>query len=159
MASDELLASLDSFFASYRSAFERRDAAAIAEHFGRTVHVATDTSGGVQLQWAGHAEWQDVIGQIVSRYRALDVGRADVRTLAATALSPRLGQARVDWRLYGRAGDVLYEFTALYTLVREGGTWRIVAIAHDEVAQSVRSRAGRPAPARARDDAGSGATG
>ncbi|HEU6451292.1 MAG TPA: hypothetical protein VFT57_07710 [Gemmatimonadaceae bacterium] len=136
MTSDELLAILDAFFASYRSAFERGDAAAIAGHFGDTVHVATDTGSGVHLQCVDHAAWRNVIEQLVMRYRALDVGRTDVRALTATAISPRLAQARVGWRLYDGTGELLYEFTALYTLTYEERTCRIVALAHDEVARS-----------------------
>jgi|SRR5687768_3414679 len=159
MASDELLATVEAFFASYRNAFEQGDAAAIAAHFGDTVHVASDTGSGVQLQYANHTEWRHVVQQLVTRYRALDVRRADVRALSATAVSAVLAQARVDWRLYDGSGEVVYEFTALYTLTRDGSTCRIVAIAHDEVARSRRSRVGRPAAPPASEDAGSPGSG
>ncbi len=143
MASDELLPTVGAFLASYRSAFERRDVAAVAALFGDAVHVASDTGTSVHVQCVARAEWRSVVEQLVAEYQALDVGRADVRALAVATVSDRLVQARVDWVLFSRSGNALYEFVALYTLACEDRTCRIVAIAHDEVA---RSRRARPAP-------------
>lgn len=137
-------AMVGAFLASYRTAFERRDVAAIAAHFGDAVHVASDTGSGVHLQYVARAEWSGVLERLVSQYRALDLGRADVRVVATAAVSPRLAQARVDWALFSRAGDALYEFAALYTLACEGRSCHIIAIAHDEVARSRRARGAPP---------------
>ena len=132
---------VEPFFASYREAFERGDAAAIAEHFGESVHVASDTGLGVRLELATGAEWRAGIDRLVALYRALDVGTAEPRNLKVVGLSERLAQASVRWALFDRRGRALYEFGALYTLAREGAGWRIVAIAHDEVPQSRQHRA------------------
>ncbi len=41
MTFEPALTTAETFFASYRRAFERRDIAAIEEHFGDGVHIAT----------------------------------------------------------------------------------------------------------------------
>jgi hypothetical protein len=152
VASEELLTTVDAFLASYRRAFEQRDVAAIAVLFGDPVHVASDTGSGVHLQCVASVEWRGILEQLVAQYRALDVGRADVRARTVAAVSGRLIQARVDWALFSPAGHALYEFAALYTLTCEDRRCRIVAIAHDEVAQSRRSRSAPPAPSPLPDE-------
>ena len=135
MNSEEVPAELEQFFASYRAAFEGRDAAAIAAHFGDTVHVASDTGSAVRLELTAAGEWQAVVERLLATYRTLDVRRAEIRALAVAAVSPRLVQARVDWALFSQARHPLYEFRALYTLAYGDRVWRIVAIAHDELVQ------------------------
>jgi hypothetical protein len=130
-----MTSSVEGFFESYRAAFERMDAAAIAGHFASPVHVASDTGGGVHLQALTAEEWRDALEQLLTRYRAIDVGSAHVRELSSDALSSRLVQARVVWSLHDRAGRELYEFNALYTLARHDDSSRIAAIAHDEIPQ------------------------
>lgn len=147
MTAEALKATVEAFFASYRSAFEQGDVAALVEHFGEVVHVASDTGRGVHVACFAGPQWRGVLEQLVAQYRRLEVERAEVRTLAAGVISTRLLQARVDWRLHNRAGDVLYDFSAQYTLVCDGPTCRIVAIAHDEQA-----RARGAAGAQASDD-------
>ena len=40
---------------------------------------------------------------------------------------------RVHWALQRANGDPIYDFTAVYSLARTEGRYRIVAIAHDEL--------------------------
>jgi hypothetical protein len=126
---------VEAFFESYRAAFVRLDAPAIADHFAHPVHVASDTGGAVHLQALTAEEWREALGRILAMYRAIDVGAAHVRELSSDALSPRLVQARVVWSLHDRTGHELYEFNALYTLARHEDSFRIAAIAHDEIPQ------------------------
>lgn len=136
MPPDSLQTTVEAFFSSYRRAFEQGDVAALVEHFGESVHVASDTGQGVHVASFAGAEWRGVLEQLVAQYGHIGVARAVVRELAASALSSRLVQARVEWRLLDRAGDVLYEFGAIYTLVCDGPQCCIVAIAHDEPARA-----------------------
>jgi len=135
---------IELFFASYREAFERADVAAVAAHFGESVHVASDTGAGVRLELSTGAEWRAVIERLLTLYRAIGVGRAEPRGLDVVGLSERLAQASVGWALFDDDGRALYEFRALYTLAHDGTRWRIVAVAHDELPQSRRYLASHP---------------
>jgi hypothetical protein len=126
---------VEAFFESYRAAFERMDAPAIAGHFTHPVHLASDTGGGVRLETLTAEEWRDTLDRILAMYRAIDVSAAQWGALTSDALSSRLVQARVAWSLRDRAGHPLYEFNALYTLARHDDSFRIAAIAHDEIPQ------------------------
>ena len=53
--------------------------------------------------------------------------------LATDPLSARLVQARLRWALSDKAARPLYEFDAMYTLARHTETFRITAIAHNEI--------------------------
>ena len=140
MASEPALTTAGAFFASYRNAFERRDIAAIEDHFGDGVHVASDTGSGVHVQYTSRAQWRGVIEQLVAQYQALDVATAEMRSLQVTLLSDRLLQARVSWALSNARGSLIYEFATVYTLACEGQRCRIIALAHDEIAQARRAR-------------------
>jgi ketosteroid isomerase-like protein len=132
------VSAVESFFTSYREAFERADAAAVAEHFGESVHVASDTGSGVRLEFMTGADWRGTIEQLLARYQALGVSTAEPQNVEVVGVSERLAQASVHWALSDRDRRALYEFQALYTLTRDGTRWRIVAIAHDELPQSRR---------------------
>lgn len=140
MTPELALTTVEAFFASYRNAFARRDVAAIEEHFGDGVHVASDTGSGVHVQYVSRADWRGVIEQLVSQYRALDVAIAEMGSLDVTPVADRLVLARVSWALSSRSGSLLYEFAAAYTLACEDQSCRIVALAHDEIAQARRAR-------------------
>jgi hypothetical protein len=66
-------------------------------------------------------------------YRGIDVGSVVATGLATDPLSSRLVQARVRWALSDKAARPLYEFDAMYTLARHTETFRITAIAHNEI--------------------------
>jgi hypothetical protein len=100
------------------------------------VHLVSDTGAGVRVELLSRADWRRGVEQLVSRYRALDVGNAEVRALEIIALSERLAQAGLTWALFKRHGDALYEFNAFYTLICEGTSCGVVAIAHDELLRS-----------------------
>lgn len=138
MSESDTEAAVKSFFVSYREAFERADATAVAGHFGESVHVASDTGTGVRLEFMTSAEWRSTIDQLLARYRALGVGSAELQDVEVTNVSERLVQASVYWGLFDRDGRALYDFQALYTLASDSTRWRIVAIAHDEFARSRR---------------------
>jgi hypothetical protein len=120
---------------SYRQAFERFDAPAIAGHFAFPGHVTAD-SGDIGLTpitdlgaWIGQLE------RLLAMYRAIDVAAAHILDLNVAELSPRVFQAMVHWGLDDRAARRLYDFKAAYTLAEIGNALRITAIAHNEIPQ------------------------
>lgn len=142
----QLLRHVESRFATYRESFSRGDRQAIASHFGPTVHVTTDTGASVQTAFFGtRDEWLAVIGELIEVYRRRGVVRGELRRLNVMPVSARLVQASARWAIIGRGDAPLYEFDALYTVANMEGTWRIVAIAHDEVS-SQHSPTSRRAP-------------
>ena len=127
--------SVIAFIDSYRAAFERLDAAAIAEHFAYPGHLASGGGDEVMLvPVTERAEWTRQIERLIDVYREVDFGRTRVLDVHIIELAPNLVQATVRWGLEDAAGRDLYVFTSSYTLVRDGvGTPRIAAVAHDEL--------------------------
>ena len=126
-------ASVNAFFDSYCTAFERSDAAAIADHFAFPCHTTSDTGAMRVIHVADKAEWAGTIEQLLSMYRVIDVSSARVLALAVAELSPRLVQAVVHWGLHDSAGRDLYDFEATYTLAEIEGALRVAALAHNEI--------------------------
>ncbi len=135
MKPSKITADVRAFFTSYCTAFIRQDAPAIARHFAEVVHVASDTGDDVRVHVATAAEWRQTIDHLLEMYRAIDVGFVEATGLATDALSSRLVQARLRWALRDRTARPLYEFDAMYTLARHTETFRITAIAHNEIPQ------------------------
>jgi hypothetical protein len=133
--SSKITADVRAFFTSYCTAFIRQDAAAIAKLFAYPVHVASDEGRDVTVRIATADEWRTIIDRLLEMYRAIDVGSVEAIGLATDALSPLLVQARLRWALYDKAKQPLYEFDAMYTLARHTETFRITAIAHNEIPQ------------------------
>jgi hypothetical protein len=97
------------------------------------VHVATDVGDDVNVHVANGAELRTTVDRILGMYRAIDVGSVVATGLATDPLSSRLVQARLRWALSDKAARPLYEFDAMYTLARHTETFRITAIAHNEI--------------------------
>jgi hypothetical protein len=131
--SSRVTADVRAFFTSYCTAFIRQDVPAITRHFADVVHVATDVGDDVNVHVANGAEWRTTIERILAMYRAIDVGSVVATGLATDPLSARLVQARLRWALSDKGGSPLYEFDAMYTLARHTETFRITAIAHNEI--------------------------
>ena len=135
MRSSKITADVRAFFTSYCTAFIRQDAPAIAKRFADVVHVTSDEGRDVSVRIANAEEWRTTIDRLLEMYRAIDVGSVEAVGLATDALSPLLVQARVRWALFDKAKQPLYEFDAMYTLARHTETFRITAIAHNEIPQ------------------------
>ncbi len=150
--SSETTPGVSAFFDSYRTAFERFDAPAIAGHFAYPSHVTSDTGTLALSTIASLEEWIGKIERLLGMYRAIGVSSARILDLAPTELSPRLVQAIVHWELHDGAGQLLYDFEAAYTLGEIDGKLRIAAIAHDEIPR-YRACLARLRSRRAQDDA------
>ena len=135
MPTTDFHATVSAFFDSYRTAFERQDAAAIADHFVYPGHVTSDAGEIVLVPITNRQEWIGKVEQLLGMYRAIEVGTARVLDPTLTEISSRLVQAQVHWVLHDAAGLRLYDFVAVYTLANIDGAFRIAAIAHNELPQ------------------------
>ena len=135
MRASQITADVRAFFTTYCTAFIRRDAPAIARHFADQVHVASETGKGVSVQIETGDEWRKTIDRLLEMYLAINVASAEVKEMSVHPVSSRLVQASLHWALRDAGKAPLYEFDALYTLARHSETFRIIAIAHNEIPQ------------------------
>jgi ketosteroid isomerase-like protein len=133
--SSEITADVRAFFTTYCTAFIRRDARAIARHFADQVYVASETGKSVRVQVENGDEWRKTIDHLLEMYLAIKVASAEVKEMSIHPVSSRLVQASLHWAIRDADGAPLYEFDALYTLARHSETFRIIAIAHNEIPQ------------------------
>ncbi len=133
MPNSTLQSTLSAFFDSYRVAFERQDAAAIADHFAYPGFVTSDAGEIVLVPITNRQEWIGKLEQLLGMYRAIGVATAHALDLLVTGISPRLVQAHLHWALHNAAGERLYDFDAIYTVAQIGEEFRITAIVHDEM--------------------------
>ncbi len=135
MPTTNLHTTISAFFDSYRTAFERQDAAAIADHFAYPGLVTSDAGEIVLVPITHRQEWIGRLEQLLGMYRAVEVGSARVLDLTVTEISPRLVTAQIHWALHTATGERLYDFEAIYTVAQTDGAFHIVAIAHNELPQ------------------------
>lgn len=133
MNGNETVTDVTGFFESYRLAFERLDASAIADHFAYPSQMTSDTGEIVLLPVVTKPDWTRQIEQLLAMYRAIGFASARILNLALTELSPRLVQVVVDWALQDKTGSLLYTFQATYTLAKIDKAVRISGIAHNEI--------------------------
>jgi hypothetical protein len=119
----------------YRSAFLRGDLTALVNCFDFPLQVTSVNGDQVSVSVAGRQEWPEVLRGLLDLYRRLGV--ADAAMLAVEISQPldAVAIARVHWDLQRIDGTSVYDFTAVYTLVRVDGTRKIIAIAHDELSK------------------------
>ena len=132
----ELPLQVTTFIESYRAAFGRLDAEAIAGLFTYPLLITGDAERITPASIGSREEWIGHLRRLLQTYCALGFASADPLAIGVVALSPRLFQAAVDWQLRDGAGAPLYDFNAVYTLAEVAGDLRITAIAHNERTQS-----------------------
>ena len=123
---------VQAFFESYRSAFEKRDAASIALHFRFPLQVTGDAGQVTTVVGPGSEAWRPQLERLLGSYKQFGVATAEVLSSQTTRFSPRLALAAIKWRLVNDAGAPIYEFEATYTLAQSDDGLKIVAIAHNE---------------------------
>jgi ketosteroid isomerase-like protein len=133
MTSNETGAAVRACMESYLDAFERLDAAAIADHFAYPSHIASDASEVVLLQIANRQDCLAAVEKVVAMHRQLEAPSGAICDLSVVELSPRLAQASLRMEAHGRTGAMLYDFEAIYTLAQTRDGWRIAAIAHNQI--------------------------
>lgn len=132
MANPQVPPMVNSFFESYRSAFERLDAEGIADHFIYPCLVTGDSPKVIPQSIASIDEWIPQVRQLVVGYRTIGFSSARILDLSVIELSPRLMHAAVSWELLSASKEALYDFRVLYTLAEKDGRLKIAAIAHNE---------------------------
>jgi len=135
MPATDIQASVSAFLDSYRAAFERGDASAVADHFVYPGHVTSDAGKIVLVPITARQEWLGKVEELLGMYQAIQLSSAHVLDLALTEISSRLIQAQVHWAMHDAAGLRLYDFVAIYTLANIDDAFRIAAIAHNELPQ------------------------
>ena len=129
---DSVDADIQAFFDSYRNAFERREPAAIADHFRFPLHVTGDAGEVTAVSIPSVEAWIPQLERLLTVYKQLDVKTAQMVEVRITRFSPRLAQAAVHWALESSTAKTIYEFDATYTLAGTGASQKITAIAHNE---------------------------
>ena len=117
----------------YRSAFLRADLSALVNCFHFPLQVASIDADEVSVSVAGSQDWPETLRGLLELYRRLGVANAAM--LAVEILQPLdpVAVVRVHWDLQRADGTSVYDFTAVYTMVRMDGTRKIIAISHDEL--------------------------
>jgi hypothetical protein len=133
MKSNEVASAIRAFLESYRDAFERLDAAAIADHFAYPSYIASDADEVTLMQLSNRQDCLTAVEKVVAMHRELEVLSGSIRDLSIVELSPRLTQASLRMEVHDRAGGVLYDFEGIYTLAETRSGWRIAAIAHNQI--------------------------
>ena len=121
------------FFDSYRAGFETMDPDVICDYFAYPCHLTSDAGEVMLSVGASRDEWREQIAGLVGLYRAAGVASATALSTSETELSAGVVQTGVHWSILDAAGDQLYDFHALYTLVRRDDSFKIAAIAFDEL--------------------------
>src|SRR6202011_3792711 len=94
-----LQAEVEEFFGSYRQAFERQDAASIADHFAYPAHVTSDVGTVALVAVTSKAEWSSKVEDLLRMYENIGFHSATILEVAVTELSSLLVQGRVHWAL------------------------------------------------------------
>ena len=147
MTSNETMPAVRALLESYRDAFERLDAAAIADHFVYPSHIAGDADEIVLLQLSNRQDCLAAVEKVLAMHRELEAPTGSIRDLSIVELSPRLTRASLRMEVHRRTGGTLYDFEAAYTLAETRAGWRIAAIAHNQIPRLLKCLAQRQAGA------------
>src|ERR1700738_4844346 len=147
MTSNETVPAVRALLESYRDAFERLDAAAIADHYAYPSHIASDADEIVLLQLSNRQDCLAAVEKVVAMHRELEAPSGSIRNLSIVELSPRLTQAYLTMEVHDRAGGMLYDFEAVYTLADTRAEGRTAPIAHNQIPRLLKCLARRQANA------------
>jgi ketosteroid isomerase-like protein len=86
MGASDITRDVRRFFESYRSAFERLDAAAIAEHYAYPAHVTSDAGMVALVPVTSKEDWTAKLQELISMYRQISFASANVLDLLVTEL-------------------------------------------------------------------------
>jgi hypothetical protein len=116
----------------YRDAFTRGDLERLLGFFRFPLQVVS-VADGASVSVVQADEWARVIARLLQTYEQLGVTSAVPLALDVSQPMDAVALVQVHWDLRGQGQRQIYDFTAVYTLVRAEGQLRIVAIAHDEL--------------------------
>jgi hypothetical protein len=133
MNSSETASGVQALIESYRDAFERFDAAAIADHFAYPSHISSDADEIALIAISNRKDCVDAVEKVIGMHRQLGIPTGRIHDLSITELSPRLAQAALRMEVSDCAARPLYDFEATYTVVKAHDAWRIAAISHNQI--------------------------
>ena len=116
----------------YRDAFSRSDLHALVDFFGFPLQVVSVTDAA-SVSTVERNEWTGVLVRLLDTYKQLGVVNAVQLGLQVNEPMEAVALVQVHWELQGQDDRPIYDFVAVYTLVRIEGQLRIVSIAHDEL--------------------------
>ena len=116
----------------YRDAFSRSDLDALVDFFGFPLQVVSVTDAA-SVSAVERNEWTGVLVRLLDTYEQLGVVNAVQLALEVNQPMEAVALVQVHWELQGQDDRPIYDFVAVYTLVRIEGRLRIVSIAHDEL--------------------------
>ena len=132
---------VEAFIDSYRLAFERRDADAVADHFAYPSQVLSQADEHpVLVTIARKSQWLPKVKALLQQYQAAGVYRVRVASQRVQVLSKSIALAFVEWSLVDLAGDELYRFDNVYTVTPAQGSLRVVAAISPNELQRARRR-------------------
>lgn len=118
------------FFAGYVDAFARNDADALSELWD-SVGLFPSPAGNFAME---RQAFRAHCVTLMDFYRRQGVVRPEGELLSATELFPNVGQARMAYRMRGKANELVAEWEHVYIL-RRSDRWRVsLTIADGEMA-------------------------
>lgn len=117
----------------YRRGFVSGDVGALVACFTFPLQVVSVGAAEAPITIVQADQWPGVLQGLLGAYRRLGV--TDCVRVAVQVTQPMEAVAivGVQWELRRGAGEPVYDFTAVYTLVLTQGCLQIAAIAHDEL--------------------------
>jgi hypothetical protein len=120
--------------AAYFRAYEEDRIDEILEWFLLPCHFVSDAEDGVTLMPLKTKEdGRAGVQRVLDWHREVGAARRRIDKQVVMELSPRLSCVDIKVNVEDAAGATLYDFEALYTLVREGADWRVAAITHNQI--------------------------
>jgi hypothetical protein len=116
----------------YRDAFSRSDLDALVEFFGFPLQVVSVTEAAA-VSVVQRTDWTVVLERLLDTYRRLGVVTAVPLALDVNQPMEAVAFVQVQWELKGQDDRTIYDFAAVYTLMRTEGQLRIVSVAHNEL--------------------------
>jgi len=116
----------------YRDAFTRGDLPALVEFFGYPLQVVSVTDGA-EVSVVQRTDWTGVLERLLDTYKRLGVVNAVPLALDVSQPMEGVAFVNVRWELRSQDDRPIYDFAAVYTLVRTEDQLRIVSVAHDEL--------------------------
>jgi hypothetical protein len=143
MASQDTVADVMEFLASYSKAFEAYDTKAIVDHYVFPCTIIGDAEALAPLVYKAPEPLSAGVDYILSLHREIGVSTGRRLRLEITELSPRLAGMMIRTRFHDAQGNALYEFQGFYSLARTADGFRILAISHNQLPRLL-AAAGRP---------------
>lgn len=127
----------------YRAAFEGGNVGGVLDCCRCPLQVVSVDAGDPSISIAGEADWALNVRRLLDTYRRLGLSDAVMADISVSPLLDAMATAQVRWALHSSSGELIYDFTAVYTVVESDVGPRIIAVAHDEMPKLRAALAGR----------------